>query len=201
MHNYNTQPQKSQYKTGNQYILVLSKNSSVYSGDIYHVKADIFIQIDENGKIKTCKHYRDDLKKGFSNVDEFREYIKKLTPLDKAGVENSTLYTKSKNLADIVEALQNIFKVKIKGIKFESKTDRNTYICSVIEILKGKTNCKVPGEIWAILFKGSVELGKEYILLLNTDNEHSLSYTLSSKDSVILADDTQKVEQLLEMLN
>ncbi|HBL84598.1 MAG: hypothetical protein A2Y17_00585 [Clostridiales bacterium GWF2_38_85] len=103
-------------------------------------------------------------------------------------------YVRSNKTEDIVANSKYIFRLKVDKF-IDEVTINNTerYTCSIVESLKGNV---VDKSIEVIFSKGTVELGKEYIVLLD-NKEHSIFYTLSSKNSVKPVEDFTLIKELL----
>ena len=142
----------TEYKVGNEYILVLYKISSVYFEDTYKIAGDIFIQLDDAGNIVRYQRYHEDEQPEFGDIKEFTDYI--MTFIDPSE-ERSIIgvpYTDSTEISDIVDASQYVIKAVIRDIYKElPNKDWTIYRCDVTESLRGKTE----DEVLILLFRPS----------------------------------------------
>lgn len=182
------------FKVGNKYVLVMSKYSSVYlDNDEYSNLCNICLQVDDNNDVVQSTMYQVDLNNDFNNLEDIVRYIDEVTLPLKVAKALGIPFIESDNLSEIAANSQHIVRVRISDISIPVKHgNRNTYYCDVLEELKGSADSRIQ----AVLFKNTVVIGNEYILLLNKDTEASLIYTLSSRSSVIDIKDSDKVEQI-----
>lgn len=68
----------------------------------------------------------------------------------------------------------------------------DVYICDVTELIKGDFISN--NQIIIPFFKDTVKKGNSYIVCLDSESEDSIIYTLSSKNSVIDADNLVRVK-------
>lgn len=169
------------YKVGNEYLLILSKLSSVYlDEDEYMDVSDVLIEVGKNDELLQTSMYHLPTDLSFKNLSELKSKVQQNLKNSKKIEAYGLPFSKSDNIDEIMEVTQHVYHVRIGGITIESKkSNRDTYLCEVIETIKG-TEAK---EIQVTLFKETVKIGEEYILLLNK-GENSLLYALSSKNSV-----------------
>lgn len=194
--NYSTV--EPRFSVGGQYILLLSKTTSVYfDHDKYMCLGDSLIQIDNNNKFVKFQMYDKDIDIGIRDINELKAYIDKVSTLVKIVEAYGVPFTKSDKLSEIVTVSNYIVHVKIGSISIKApNSNRDTYYCNVIKNFKGSTDEKIQ----VVLFKGTVTEGEEYILLLNKESGNSLLYTLSSRNSVISFNQTDQIKQLYELL-
>ncbi len=75
-----------------------------------------------------------------------------------------------------------IIRVIPKEVFLNNIYDRTSYICTVLEVLKGTTE----EEIRVIAFKNALILGKEYLVLLSGNGNGA--YTMASLNSIFPSD-------------
>ena len=200
---YNYQAGDYNYEIGNDYILILSKFDSVYYEEaIYSIIANIYIPL-FGDTIQTIQSYQETVTEcNVSTKFEFIEYINQQlqskTPYEQGSSTYIKEYTKSNQLDDIVKDAKYIVKVKANAMEVEGIDRTNTYEFTVLESYKGDINFfPEPSQIVASVFKGDVELGEEYILMLDDISQTSLYYVLSSKNSVVSTDYEDEIMNLL----
>ena len=77
----------------------------------------------------------------------------------------------------------------------------NVYFCSIDQILKGDfVPIDEEGRILIVLFKDCVEIGQNYIIMLNQVSDNSTLYTQSSRKSIIPSDDLAAISEVEEAL-
>ncbi len=170
------------YKIGKEYILVLNKISSVYIEDTYKIVGDIFIQLDNEGEIASYQRYHQEEKAEFENIDTFINYISAFSdPSDEHDIIGVP-YTDSEEISEIVDVSKYIIKAIVDDVYKElPNRDWDIYRCKVTETLRGETE----DDVLILLFKNTVKLDREYVFLLNKENENSITYSLSSAKSVV----------------
>lgn len=174
---------QTDYEAGKEYILVLSKETSVYyERDRYMILGEVFIELDEAGNIALYRRYHQIEESPYKTAEEFSKHAQAVTDVSKERLVYGIAFTRSSEVPDIVDASQYIVKAIVKDIKIETpQINRDTYLCTVTETLRGSTD----KEILIVLFKDTVKVGEEYLFLINKENENSLIYTLSSVHSVV----------------
>lgn len=167
------------YKEGEEYIFVLQHINNVYE-DKYVILSDSFIPVDSNLQSTV-------LSSKIENISNVVEYVKKHIYKSDAGKGNELgiTYTKSKKLDVIANSSKYIVEVKIGQI-LRSTDVVDVYKCDVLENLKGKVNSTKEHQIIIPFFKGDVQEGKNYIVLLNSDTDDTYIYALASKSHSVL---------------
>ena len=207
------------YNIGDEYMLIMYKHDYIfYDYPQYSVIADIYIPMSDidkatmygeslsdlpNEKISgTANEKRYDVSsiksigtiireaKPPENLVEGRKYIK----TDEISPDNVT--------RTIVTESDVIFKVKIVALFMEGVRNASPYDAKVIEVLKGEHLAAMTDEgiVFITLMNGSVEVGKEYIVMVNTSSAESFVYVQSSVDSVIPVGDTAKVAEVNNLI-
>lgn len=190
----------SRYVVGEEYLLVLEKHVSVYYDcDRYYVLGDIFIPktldagatmlgYEELAQFVTAE---ENITSTYSEICDYIEEIAKENP-------GKSEYVESTDLQDIVEGSTYIFKVKVE--KYEGGAESNNterFYCTVSEQLKGIPD----GDRVLIIFVAdTVEIGSEYIVLLDKVDETAIFYVLSSKNSVYPVSDTESIAVIKDAL-
>jgi hypothetical protein len=97
--------------------------------------------------------------------------------------------------------------VKVTGILSEGRENGTTYICDVLNVLKGDIDSLVTvdgkGVIYAVLLKKlAVEVGETYIIMVNHVGEYSYMYTQASKseNSVTRVSDVAKISEINNLI-
>lgn len=69
----------------------------------------------------------------------------------------------------------------------------DVYICSVTESIKGDMSTMSDNTVIIPFFRNTVEVGRGYVVCVDSDSKDSIIYTLSSKNSVM---DLNKIEKI-----
>lgn len=174
---------ESLFVYGNRSIVLSEEYSSVYEGikSVYAAGEIINQQASKyNGDMPDVKGMKyDDILKKIEQYAEKNTYKGENTAYG--------VYSESDKLEDIADFANCIVKVKTAKITNNTVSDRTSYECKVIESLKGETASIIP----VIAFKDSMQVGKEYVLLLTKVGEVDTFYIMAAKQSVFSADSEQ----------
>lgn len=186
------------FKVGIEYILVLSKISSVYFEDTYQIIGDTFIELDDKGDIVEYQRYHKEEQIQYASVDDFANYALTVVDPEKERPIIGVAYTDSKSLQDIVNVTQYAVTVVISDIYKELPSKEwDIYLCKVTETFRGVTEA----DVLVLIFKDTVTIGNEYLLLLNKENESSSTYSLSSVYSVVdVETQRESFEEIVSMI-
>ncbi|MBR5714659.1 MAG: hypothetical protein IKX58_07735 [Clostridia bacterium] len=165
-----------------EYLFMTIPMASVYEDIELYYQADSVFPMTEGG---SYEGYLKDIS-GLSN-DELTAKLEEYVSENEYRGEYNMLgsYCKSDDVNEVFDFSDCVVKVKVKSVFLDSISDRTTYVCTVLESVKGKAS----EEINVTAFKNSLEDGKEYLLLLMGSEESG--YTMSSKISVLDADSEQ----------
>ncbi|NLI62232.1 MAG: hypothetical protein GX362_02345 [Methanosarcinaceae archaeon] len=197
---YETGNNQHDYKVGNDYVLILEKTDSLfYDKTRYRSVTDIFIPLNDIGKSTMYGKQISEI--AVKGKKEFKDYINTFKNTSTKDTKDTKKpYTESNDLKEIINESDLVLKVKITGLMVEGTLHNgNTYYCNVINVLKEDDfkNLKENDNIRVTLMKGSVNVGEEYIVILNRINKKSLIFTQSSKRSVISLNDTNTVNLVM----
>ena len=107
-------------------------------------------------------------------------------------------YTTSLEVGDALEYAESIFLVKIDMVISQRDWQTYTkYLCTVQKTIRNEPARN--GEIMIQFFNDTVEIGKEYVVLL-ADNGGSDSYSLASPNSVFTWKEAKKIPELAPLL-
>ena len=165
---YNTK--SLNYKKGTKYVLLVEKNISVY----YNYPQFVTVR-DET------------ISEDDANWDSVHDMISQAV---QAGFKNSVNeygvpFTDSTELEEVVAFSTNIFVVTVKEIYSKSTIlPVETYVCDVKKCIKGSPEDN--GQIMITFFNGTVEPGKDYVVLTGYAKETAPIYVLSSKSLSVL---------------
>lgn len=175
------------YVEGQEYMLFLEKNISVYYEHNKYVQiGEMIIAADDD----QWEEYHTTA----SNVVAQTEDI---TP-SSYGVK----YSDSTELTELVDFSSNIFVVEVTGIYANSTIAPTTvYNCTVNKVIRGMP--AEDGNILITFFNDTVETGGEYLVLLADASETAPVYTLSSQNNCVYSINndvglTSDLELLLE---
>lgn len=73
----------------------------------------------------------------------------------------------------------------------------NYYQQGLLIMLKGDVTTTEENQIIIPFFKNTVELGKRYVVNLNSDTEDAIIYSLSSKNSIMNENEKENLEKIL----
>jgi len=175
---------KAPYKTGEQYMLFLKKRISVYR------KHDHYSQIGYIYMPETDEAWERTHKETVTLLKDSK-YSAEVQPLGNA-------FTTSSAVADAVELAEYIFVVRVDSLDFASDIQPTTSCkCSVTKTIRNTPNNH--GNIDVVFFNDTVEIGKEYVVLLMGRDTSSV-YTLASKNSVFTLEEASMQAALAPLL-
>ena len=181
-----------EYTVGETYLLICTKQSSVYSDyDKYCIYSRTWIPTAniENAKIHN-QSFSKNVGKEFADINELEEYI---TSLPQKNPADSDSYIKSDDLELI--AKESDFLIQAEPTELVDSfymEGTETYTCRVTEVYKGEiTN----DEIQIIFFADTVNIGEKYTVALSGWSSCKL-FMLSSKNSLCTTE-----EQAEQMIN
>lgn len=196
-----------EYTEGDEYLLILEKNDSLFYEHVrYMLVTDIFIplkNLEESSMYDQMIEFNH--KDTFSSVIEVNDYVKSIKNSNKSIslAEERFLYTKSDNMKIIVLEADMVLEVTIDELFVEGLVGNgDTYTCSVLDIIKGNSLQKgEDGKILVTFLKGGVEVGGEYVVMLNKVGDESIIYTQSSKNSVVPVEDEDLINEIISYIN
>ncbi len=184
------------YEKGLEYLLVLERKVSVYQEhDVYLQLGDIYIPLDNyNASMmyhQALKAHAEDADLPASETDFF-SYVRQTAAEGKNEKPYlGTDYCRSEDLTEVLAESPFVLQVKVEELLIAGRQkDRETYWCSVQKRLRGET----PDGLWVVFPYGAVEIGGEYLMLLNRSSDDSLIYTMTSRVSMIPLTDTASVQ-------
>jgi hypothetical protein len=184
------------YTVGKEYILLLRRHDSIFRDyPIYtHFAADIYLPADDTA---SGTMYGELISE---QIDRDIITLIRETPLDK-DEESRPSYTKSEDMAEIIEFSDVVMEVKIVEWLYEGRNNSTAFYCEVINVLKGPTpNNDGNGLVFLMLVRGSAEVGGHYLVMVDRLDETSAIHTQSSLKSVISMDDTEAVAEVRRIL-
>ena len=189
---------------GEEYLLVLDRFDSIHfdRGAKYRILCEAVINLTDINKINFSDIY------GYVKIDakddnEVIDYFKEIEENVGHRKQNLKKIFRNTDISEVAKNCEIIVKLMPKGILVESNLgSANTYICLVSDVLKGE-DILIHNEniIYASLTKDSVEIGKEYYVMLSTVDETSIIYEQSSKESVIPTEYGNVEEQIKTWLS
>jgi len=199
---YDYSTTQNPYELGESYILVLERKDSVYDGEVFLIVADIYVPL-EGENINEIRQYNQPIDNNVFTISDWVTYVNNVIDKDSDTYNslNSTIeYVDSNDINEILNGSKYVVRVRINEMYVEGRTNRDTYNCTVlheftgeIDNFKGNSNSK---EILIPFFKGTIEPGSEYIIMLNDTDANSLIYSLSSANSVYLPTDNAVLDLL-----
>ena len=193
----------NKYKTGEEYLLIMEKNDSLFYEHVrYILVTNIFIPL-TNTKESTMYGQRITVndKSKLIQADEINKYVENIKKMSKSSSVVDAIkpsYTNSADMITIVSEADLILEVSIEDLKVEGLVHNgNTYTCDISDIIKGDSLEKgEDGKILVTFLKGSVEVGRRYVVAVNKVDMDSIIYTQSSKNSVIPVDDKKILDEI-----
>lgn len=176
--------QKAPYKTGEQYMLFLKKVISVYrKHDHYTQTGYIYLPETNEAWEKTHKETVTLLKDS--------KYSAEVPPLGDA-------FTTSSAVEDALKIAEYVFVVRVDATGYSSSIQPTTsYECTVLQTIRNSPANE--GNIRVVFFNGTVDIGKEYVVLLMGDDTSSV-YALASKNSVFTLEEASMQAALAPLL-
>ncbi len=189
--NYYNGRTHTNYAVDEKYLFVLQHIDSLYD-ERYIIVSDAYVPVTETTESSILSNPIDE---GVSAVQYIEEYSSVATVGD--GEKLSIPYIKSEDTEEIILNSQYIIEIEIEELNTTSNTSE-LYLCNVLDVLKGDINTTQDDKIYVVFFRGTVVEGERYIVMLNSDTNTSLLYTLSSKNSVY---DLKHKEMIIEYIN
>lgn len=196
----------NKYTVGDEYILVMEKNSSLfYDHDRYMLIGEMIIPVDNtNESVMYDQPIKTESKAILNSSTNIVKYIQDIKKSD-ANTESSDelSYTKSNDMKTMISEADYVLELTVESLEVEGLVHNgNTYSCSSITVLKGDSLVKdEAGKILVTLLKDSVEIGNKYIVMVNKVDENSTIYTQVAEKSVIPVGDvaaTGEVTSIIE---
>ena len=205
---YNYTFGKNMYTPGDEYILIMERDDSLFYDNPRYVLVTDDIYIPLKNVNKSIMHAEQ-----IAEIVENRDSIDTSTLIKNIRKQNNsefknyehkdTKYSKSDKLLDIVTEADLVLELKIDWLDIEGIfANVNTYNCTVVKVLKGETVERgYDGKIWVTLFKNSVEIGERYVIMLSKIGEDSTIYVQSSKKSIISANDSKTINEIKQIID
>lgn len=195
--------ESSVYKEGEQYLLIMNKNDSLFYDYPHYVPVtDVYIPMNniEQGRLQG-KSILDNY--GIRNNEDLRMAIgsTSYTTVDNERLKKQ--YTETTDSETIIKESDYVLEVEISSIMSEGTDNGNFYYCKVLNILKGQQPLifeENTEELQIKFLKNSVEIGKKYIVTVNHVTETSYLYLQSAKDGIIDVEETEKVAEIKSIL-
>jgi len=186
------------YENGREYILVLGRNDSLFlEYPQFATLCGIVIPIEDIGKSNMYGEKLSDV------ADNSLEEIKSLIREARLAKQKQKWYTDATDYSTIVNESRFVMKVRITGLSSEGITaNSNIYLFEPIEVLKGDLPInEINKDYYSIaLMKGSVLVGKSYIVMVNwSDGEDSYMLMQSSLRSVVDTGDETTVNEIYQL--
>ncbi len=167
----------TKYNEGKEYLFVTQKNDYVmYDYDRYIIAGDIFIFPEE----EIFTQYGEDIV--LENGGNVIEYIVEAS--EKIPVTEEKVYLNS--FEETANEAYHIGIVKINRLYSEGiYHNGNVYTCRVKKLFtENELNKDKDGSIMLVLLKGSVEIGKEYLVGFDPASEYSIIYSQTTRESI-----------------
>lgn len=167
------------------YFLCLEKHVSVYwETDQYILMDDLIISEKD------------------SRWGEFHEKAIRITSATKDSTPDyyGIPFSTSTDIGELIAFSGNIYVVRIDGIEATSTINPTTlYDATILKIVKGGRESKA--QILLTLFNDTVEVGKEYVVLLADSSNIETIYTLSAKENCVYSmTDSKLPAELAELV-
>ena len=176
----------TEYQEGKKYIFVLQHIDNIYD-EKYLLLSDMYIPVSEVEKATILSMPL----KVDTNIVSYIEDFTRIN-VNSKGKDLCIPYTDAMDLEEIVPYSEYIIEIEVKE-KILTNENRDVYTCKVKNWIKGNGNMTEENEIYVVFFQNTVTTNQEYILLLNSDTDTSMLYTLSSKNSIHSTDKKQTI--------
>ncbi len=190
--NYQEKKDRPSYQKGHQYLLIMEKTESVLlDHDRFMTAGEVIFDITE----ENYTMYGEELNITYNEImDQIRETKGEFIPETKEQKAYADIYEEMIELSPIIAT------VSILQLEMEVDTHNgNVYTAEIQQYLKGEAvNSRADGTISLVLLKGSVEVGKTYIIGFESPEEGSVVYVQSTKNSVMDLEQQDKIQSLLE---
>ena len=180
-----------------QYILVMDRTDSLfYDYPRYTLVGGIYIPLDN---ISKSTMYGNSVKmEAFANKDAnyIKDFIRNMEPPKKERKN----YTNATDLPTIIKESDLILELKVTEFMGEG-LDREHYYCDVVKFIKGDSYVSPEDrkDIVITVFKGGVEVGKSYVVMVIRGSETGFLYMQSSTMSIIPIDDGKTIAEIYEI--
>jgi len=188
--------ESQKYTAGEEYILILDREDSLFYDHplCVVVSYELFIPANDLGNSTLYG-------KPISALVNRSATATKATIVDLRGAAKPERksYTKANDLSTIITESDLVLEVKI--IDSEDGV-YNAALCGgqVFNVLKGAPINSDEEYIMLTMLKGSVKVGKTYIVTANRVEDDSIIYSLSAKNGVIPITDTKKVDEVRRLV-
>ena len=165
------------FSAGKEYVLFCRQYASVFEQkDFYSVGITVY----EDGGRVVCERASD---LSFASMEAVRAHISDYAAKHPFAGDASVTgdYCRSEDLREIFEYSSNVLAADIKAVVSDDSPGRTVYSFDLVESLKGE----VKGETMVVALKGSMEVGKRYLLLLSQPDPGAEFFVVSSPLSVL----------------
>lgn len=188
----------TKYNVGEKYLLIGTKNVSVYEEDHYASFNKLLINLSDlkNAEIYGESLYKHSAKESFADISEMENYIQqKIDEYDGEPTEYiGREYLRSDDLEYIGKNSDIIVEVTPIKLKEEFEPIQR-YVCRVEKIYKGELT---ETEINVDFFKDTVTVGQKYTVAITLSSIDNL-YKFTSKHSLVTTEN--EVSELLKGVN
>lgn len=196
---YDELPIEYQYEPGQEYLLVLERSVSVYfEHDRFYPVADVFVPLNSNEPVFMAGQALGS--EGEALAKDPEGQLKKMITR-RGGLDAywGTEYVTSNEVSEIAASASHILKVEIGNVLHENESLGTTsFECKVKEIYSGTNTDE---DVFINFFDGTVESGKDYVVLVNQVEPDSLVYSLAAKDNSVFPADAENISMIMDELN
>ena len=175
------------YDVGSTYMLCLTHHPTVYKEDCYS---------------QTGRFYLPERKDIWDRVHQEIVSMMQDSKYSAAMVRDGDPYTTSAELGDGLEVANCIYVVrpdeKVNADEFHGT---ELYRCKLLKTLRNRPSVRPKGkEIYIDFFEGTVEAGKEYVVLLSNADLATPNYSLASPNSIFTIEEAESIPELKQLL-
>ena len=195
-------------KEGTKYLLAISKinNHLKYAPTGYgHGIHGVYVELTPQDEIVQILSLRMPVEKEAikcETLQDMKDYIAAKCDIKAPGIETGMPFTRSEKIEEVVAFSYGVYKGTVTSLDFE-RTDVDMAIYT-FDIAENVSRQKTAQTIKVATRKNTLEIGKEYILLLSPDeSEEKNYYAVSSTNalvSIIPIEDTERVNKVYELL-
>ena len=189
------------YKVNKEYLLILSRNDSLFLDYPQHaIISGLFIPIDN---IEKSTMYGEPLFE-MADIRSTSDIRSTIHSAKAPNNDEGQRYTSATDLPTIILESDYILEIEIIDLYVEGiYANSNTYYCRIINNLRGENiNTIEDTDVILVSFiKDSVEIGESYIIMVNRVGRKSLIYTQSSLRSVISMYDVITIEEIKMLID
>ena len=189
----------AEYKIGDEYLLILEKNVSVYrEHDRFYPVAGLFVPLSCDGPV--IMQEKEIGEEGIALAENPEEQLARMLP-NRSGLDaySGTEFVPSIEIDKVDVQSSHVLEVIIGDILNENENLGTTcYECEVLNVYSG---CGTAEQVFINFFTGSVEPGRNYLVAVNQVEPDSLVYALAAKENAVFAMNSAEADTMIANLD